>query len=311
MRSTNRDLRRSLFMKAKIGILVITLLIFILSAAACSIPDKYPGQIGSQYWVSDDVQMFFGFPAESGAGKAVGVIIIDNAYCRDLLLEWSGKDGVVNVKDCSYNLLFVADTVTNEKEQNCTFTIKSDRSGWKLPETIIFKLTPKIPYKLINRDPVPEQTTLDFWILQEVDSQDWSGYTEIPGWMGAREYYGKLYRPSIDENGDIIYPEECVKYLISAWPDYADGGQYVTRITITDPNVQFFGLTVESTREQFDEVLTKNGLKHETRVDELDQAAEYKESWSNMSYSITLTKRNGKCLVVIDAPVSNRDNIVF
>ena len=57
-------------------------------------------------------------------------------------------------------------------------------------------------------------------------------YTHL-GWMGAREFLGKDYHMST-QGGK---PNVRVSYLLTAWPDYADDGQYVTTIEITDPAV--------------------------------------------------------------------------
>ena len=299
-------LEKIIMSKAKIRNLTVVILSVLMIFTGCSFQIDHPGRIGSRYWISDDEQMYFYFPAESGTGKAEGLIVIDHAYCRDVILEWSGKDGEVKVKDGLYDLLFVADTEIDENEKSCTFKIKTDNVGIDLPETISFKLSSQVPEKLLNRDPKPEQTSLDLWILQDVSVNDWSDYAKIKSYGYFHEYIGKSYKPQFDENGAFIEPEEYVKYLVSSWPSYMGAGQYVTNIYITDPGVTFFGLTVESTVDEFDEVLTKNGFKREIRDTDLDPCAEYKESWCNSFYSVTVTKRSDKCFVDINAPVSNR-----
>ena len=45
----------------------------------------------------------------------------------------------------------------------------------------------------------------------------------------SREFYGKGYSSVKDEDGNDVKPEHYVTYLITAYPDYADGGEYVTR----------------------------------------------------------------------------------
>ena len=40
---------------------------------------------------------------------------------------------------------------------------------------------------------MPKDTTLEFWITDDVKDQDWSEYDEIYGWMGAREFLGSAY----------------------------------------------------------------------------------------------------------------------
>lgn len=288
----------------------ILLAVFCLSLAACSAPDNFPGQVKPKYWVSEDEKIIFFFPAEAGRGNAEGRMIVDEAICRDIILEWNGKDGTVEVMDTERTFLFRADTVTDKDDLSCTFHITSKSSKVNLPDTIMFYWEQEIPDHLAGNEYMPANTSLDLWILQDVSLVDWSGYTENPGWFGAHEFYGKGYAPIISENGVFTDPEHCVKYLVTAWPDCADGGQYVTRITVTDPAVTMWGLTVESSVEQFDSVLSAMGFQY-NGGEESDPGTEYKVGWSCGNYSITLLKRNGKCVVNFCAPVSNRDNIQF
>lgn len=104
--------------------------------------------------------------------------------------------------------------------------------------------TPKKPEK-------PE-TDLEFWIAENVDDFDFSGWEERYGIMGGREYYGSGYVPTKDENGEQIDPAECVIYTVTSYPDYSDKEQHITRITITDPTVKIYGLCTTSSLEEFD-----------------------------------------------------------
>lgn len=277
--------------------------------ASCSGLDNYPGKVKVQFWVSDDEQMYFYFPAEAGIGNAQGKIILYEAISQDIILEWNGNDGIVEVSDAEHKLIFRADTTTDKDNLTCTFRITSNPRGWTLPETIRFHWSQQVPDGFAYPYQ-PKQTSLDFWILQDVGNADFSDYTEITGWMGAREFYGNGYAPVLSDDGSYKDPEHCVKYLVTAWPDHSDGGQYVTRIVITDPAAIIWGLTVEATVEQFNDVLTVKGFEYGSEA-ELDPETEYKAVWSCPKYSVTLFKQNGKCAVIIDAPVSNRDNIIY
>lgn len=88
----------------------------------------------------------------------------------------------------------------------------------------------------------PSDCALDFWIAENVENIDFSEYEEIYGWFGAREFLGKGYHTIINEDGESVKPDHYVSYVITAYPDYSSGGQYVTEIVITDPNVQMYGL---------------------------------------------------------------------
>ena len=166
-----------------------------------------------------------------------------------------------------------------------------------------------------NRDMVlgemPQDTSLEFWITEDVEGYDWLGYDEIYGWFGAREFLGKGYKRNTDSDDSMQYPEHYVSYVITAWPDYADGGEYVTDISITDPAVAVYGLTVESTFEEFDAVFGKMGCEL---------------SWSDGAIKTRVAKKNGITFSLtraaegnpeitpqfrISAEISNREGIIY
>lgn len=160
------------------------------------------------------------------------------------------------------------------------------------------------------------ETDLEFFILDDVIDADFSGFQEIYGWFGAREYAPKRYGiPNASSDLQQI-PEQCVRYLVSAWPDHADGGAFVTDITVTDPKVRVFGLTIESTAEEFIEKCKLLGYKKVDKPDEWDQAGvnsiEFACVKSNDGkYYIILEKTAERSSIRIMAPVGNRDNIIF
>lgn len=158
---------------------------------------------------------------------------------------------------------------------------------------------------------MPKDTTLEFWITEDVKDRDWSEYDEIYGWMGAREFLGSAYKKNADTDGSDQHPEHYVSYVITAWPDYADGGQFVTDITVTDPAVTVYGLTVESTFEEFDAVFESLG---------------YELSWGEGAIKTRVATRDGITFrltravddnpdvvpqIRISAEVTNREGIVF
>lgn len=158
---------------------------------------------------------------------------------------------------------------------------------------------------------MPKDTTLEFWITEDVKDQDWSEHDEIYGWMGAREFLGSGYEKSEHPSGDNQHPEHYVSYVITAWPDYADGGQFVTDITVTDPAVMVYGLTIASTYEEFDAVFELLG---------------YELSWSEGAIKTRVATKDGITFrltravednpdvvpqIRISAEVTNREGIVF
>ena len=143
--------------------------------------------------------------------------------------------------------------------------------------------------------PRPQDTSLEFWLCDDMWEFDWSGHDEIGGWFGAREYLGTGYRAV-----DGRRPETRVSYILTAWPDYADGGSYVTTIEITDPAVSVYGLTVNSEPEEFQRVMESMGYEMRSDADG-DQTA--------VRGDFSFTLRQGE--LRISARVSNRDGIVF
>ena len=156
-----------------------------------------------------------------------------------------------------------------------------------------------------------KDTTLEFWITEDVKDQDWSGHDEIYGWMGAREFLGSAYKKNADTDGSDQHPEHYVSYVITAWPDYADGGHFVTEITVTDPAVKVYGLTIASTFEEFDAVFEQLG---------------YELSWSEGAIKTRVATKDGITFrltraveenpdvvpqIRISAEVTNREGIVF
>lgn len=143
---------------------------------------------------------------------------------------------------------------------------------------------------------INKNTTLELKFLEDVSVKDLSSLVPDYDWLGADGYYNSGY-----VEGD----EHYVFYLVTAYPDYADGGSVVTRIECTDPNVTFFdGCTVENCNALF---LYLSG-----------EGFEIINSGDDPS-SIT-SATNGKIRVVHDSKtkmitfsyeVSNRDGIIF
>ena len=98
--------------------------------------------------------------------------------------------------------------------------------------------------------PAITDTNLEFSICENVDGFDFSSHTEKFGLMGGREYYGTGYVPTTDENGMQTDPDACVVYTVTSYPDYSSGKRHITRISITDPAVKVWGLTLSSSDDE-------------------------------------------------------------
>lgn len=117
-----------------------------------------------------------------------------------------------------------------------------------------------------NAKPIPNEElpkasqNLEFWIGENVNNVDFSGYTRRIGLMGGDEYYGTGYIPTEDEHGEQEDPEHCVIYTVTAYPDYSSMTCHITRITITDPNIDVYGLTLSSDKQEIRDKLIAEGF---------------------------------------------------
>ena len=69
------------------------------------------------------------------------------------------------------------------------------------------------------------------------------------GMFGGNMYYGTGYVPTLDENEQQVDPEHCVIYTVTSYPDYMNKAQHITRIEITDPEIELYGLSINSSKE--------------------------------------------------------------
>ncbi len=163
---------------------------------------------------------------------------------------------------------------------------------------IVFLLLPIILLTSCSANKVtkrPENTELEFWITEDVGEVDFSNHNVNYG-FGVREYYGLGY-----EVGD----EEYVSYHITAYPDYANGGSFVTRIEVTDPNVKIIGgLTCKSETNLWNKVLTERGFENK-------ELSTTHGVWESGKFMIRISQNDGKCSFMMSAEVTNRLNIVF
>lgn len=115
-------------------------------------------------------------------------------------------------------------------------------------------------FSISIKDIARPATKLEFWIAENVDNVDWSKYQKKYGMMGGQEYYGTGYVPTLDEQGEQVDPEHCVIYTVTSYPDYADKAQHVTDIYITDPQIEFYGITLNTSFEEFERLTQIQGF---------------------------------------------------
>ena len=143
-------------------------------------------------------------------------------------------------------------------------------------------------------------TKLEFWIAENVDDVDFSKYQIKYGMMGGTEYYGTGYVPTVDEYGQQVDPEHCVIYTVTSYPDYANKEQHITHIYITDPKIEFYGITLNSSFEDFEYYIQNQGFT-------ITHSNENSRTAKKGKYSVTITKE----WIRIRVEVENKDGIIF
>lgn len=112
----------------------------------------------------------------------------------------------------------------------------------------------------INYIPYPK-TNLEFWIEHSVDPIDFATHQQKYGLMGGKQYYGKGYMPTENEIGEQMDPEHCVIYTVTAYPDYSSNRRCVTRIYVTDPAIELYGINCQSSLGEIDTALRRHGFR--------------------------------------------------
>lgn len=145
------------------------------------------------------------------------------------------------------------------------------------------------------------ETNLTFWIAENVDQVDFSEYQEKYGIMGGREYYGRGYLPMQTEDGGQVDSKACVIYTVTAYPDYSSQSNHITRISITDPSVIVYGLSLQSTTDEVWHVMRDNGFQLVTTENS------YGQTYRKGKFSIHFTE---EC-IRIGVDVTNKKGIQF
>ena len=154
------------------------------------------------------------------------------------------------------------------------------------------------------------ETTLEFWIGEKVNDYDWSSHDEIYGWFGAREYLGTGYKKSYSDYYEMdMKPKYHVSYLVSSYPDESSPDNCITRIEITDPAVKIYGLTTESTLEEFTEKFTSLGFTvYDVGSTGKVKRADKEGVW--FSFSLEFDEETPAKISIV-APVSNLHGIIY
>ena len=249
-------------------------------------------------------------------GSYVGSLTRYNGKETDYyFIHWmQSVTGIVN-GEYTQSMRYFTDTVTVNGNDiklvaHCFFELDEDIEALVIKDEAItiadkYEKAPVSAYA-----PKAENTTLEFWITENVEGVDFSQHNEIYGWMGAREFYGKGYSSVKDEDGNTVKPTHYVTYLITAYPDHADGGRYVTRIEISDPEVAVYGLTVNSTIEEYEAVFRKMG--YVISVEEYGESTVFSATkFDTITFELRINSNESTPVLTIRARVTNREGIIY
>jgi hypothetical protein len=106
----------------------------------------------------------------------------------------------------------------------------------------------------------PKETNLAYWITQTVTEDDFKDCTLMPSGFGMDVYLDGRYSGEIAEDNSVILPDVYVCYSASGYPDAVDH-YCVTEIDITDPAINIYGLTMNSTTETVKKTMTSHGFR--------------------------------------------------
>ena len=127
----------------------------------------------------------------------------------------------------------------------------------KLIALMLLLCTLTLIFSSCARDKIdkPEDTNLEYWLLDRPDKKNWT-------LISSDCYLAAGYEAVLDENGELSAPKSAIVYTVEKYP-YKDWGILwrISSIKITDPNVYVWGLTINSTREEFVNVMTSLGFE--------------------------------------------------
>ena len=150
-------------------------------------------------------------------------------------------------------------------------------------------------------------TNFPISFLMNAAGYDFSSFGYLPG-FGVSAYYPTSYGfPSDGEASDPSAYADTHPFLffeVTSFPDYADGGEYVTYIKCTDATLTFMGHTIDGYSEDFVSALSALGF-------EIEADTGYPStSFSANEDGIFITFSHGSFLIV-GFDVTNHQRIVY
>ena len=100
------------------------------------------------------------------------------------------------------------------------------------------------------------ETSLEFWIGDIVDVGDYEGHAIVYDGFLGEGYSGDVLLGTATPTTDYY-----VHYTVRSYPKVDSKTSGIVRIEITDPSVKIYGLTTESSPDEFAEVFEALGAK--------------------------------------------------
>ena len=116
-----------------------------------------------------------------------------------------------------------------------------------------------MPYFVIQELPGKNaggETTLEFWIGEIVDESDYEGHAIVYDGFLGEGYSDDVLLGTATHTTDYY-----VHYTVRKYPKVDSKTSGIVRIEITDPSVKIYGLTTESSMEEFAELFEALGAK--------------------------------------------------
>ena len=126
------------------------------------------------------------------------------------------------------------------------------------------------------------ETTLEFWIGETVDKSDYEGYAIV-----YDGFLGKGYSEDVLLGTATHTTDYYVHYTVRNYPKVDSKTFGIVRIEITDPTVKIYGLTTESSIDDFVKVFEALGAK--VRTSEYNASAKLGDVWFQLTKIKSIT----------------------
>ncbi len=153
-----------------------------------------------------------------------------------------------------------------------------------------------------------ESSNFEYGLLIEVTSDIKTHFNISPG-FGVYTLFDSSIEIDIQQESILSYIDEyeTTTYDVTAYPDYSDGGEYITMIWTTDPDVHIYDLSVGDsyTEEELSEYMLSLGF---TRTNDSENIFMYNKERLNISIFV---ESNIITKMYVRVDITNRWNIQY